>query len=238
MEMKRDALKVIFTFALMTAVLSISGCGGKIHRTRLYVLNVATPVALDPPKPVLGSVAVREFIAPTFLKEGQIAYRPSSEQVEFYNYDRWAEDPRRMVTEIFAREVRARGIFQSVDMFDGQPSPEYLITGTLHNLEEVDQGSHVAIDVRVSARLLNLQTGEVLWQGASSKIGAVQERSTRRVVSELSRGVGSVVENLVSSMQARVSAVALSSGRSGVQLRPNGERTPENAGFSGAVIQK
>ncbi len=38
-------------------------------------------------------MAVREFRSPVFLREGAIVYRPPAEQIAFYHYHRWAEDP-------------------------------------------------------------------------------------------------------------------------------------------------
>jgi hypothetical protein len=43
-----------------------------------------------------------------------------------------------------------------------------LLTGTLDRPEEVDQGATVS-EVSISARLLNLQTGEVIWQDTKSR---------------------------------------------------------------------
>ncbi len=207
--------KVIFAFGLTAALVSLNGCGGKIRYPSYYVLNVPAPPSTDnPPKPVLGSVAIREFSAPRFLREGPIVYRPSPERLDFYNYDRWAEDPRRVTTEALAREIRARGLFESVDVYDGRQSPECLITGTLDQLEEVDQGSKVSIEVSLSARLINLQTGEVLWRGASKKKATLDERSMTGIVAEMSSELTGAVGSLVSSMQERLSVASLQSKRS------------------------
>jgi uncharacterized lipoprotein YmbA len=210
--------KVIFAFGVTAVLIGLTGCSGKIRYPSYYTLNLpVSPPADDRPTPVLGPVAVREFSAPRFLREGPIVYRPAPEQLDFYNYDRWAEDPRRAVTEALVREVRARGFFESVDVFDGRGTPECLITGILDHLEEVDRGSNVSIEVSVSARLVDLRTGEVLWRGTSTKTTTLDQRSVPGIVSEMSRGVASAVASLVSSMQDRVSATSLSLTRSNSQ---------------------
>jgi uncharacterized lipoprotein YmbA len=53
--------------------------------------------------PPLGAIAVREFDAASFLKGGRIAYRQSGTEIAFYNYHRWAVDPRRSVTDAVVR---------------------------------------------------------------------------------------------------------------------------------------
>ena len=160
---------------LTAAFVSLIGCAGKIRYPHYYVLNVLAPVsAKEQPKSILGPVAVRDFTAPSFLRSGPIAYRPSPEQLEFYNYHRWAEDPRRVVTSAVIRELQVRGVFQSVDRFDGHGSTECLVTGTIDHLEEVDEGNNVSIELSLSARLIDLRTGKVLWQDTSSKTAKVE----------------------------------------------------------------
>jgi ABC-type uncharacterized transport system auxiliary subunit len=204
--------KLIVLVVLMTALVSLAGCTGKIRYPNYYALDLPTPVsAANQPAPTHGSVAVREFDAPRFLRGGPIAYRESQDQLGFYEYHRWAEDPRRVVTAAMVREMQARGLFQSVDLFDGHGSPECMITGTLEHLEEVDQGANVSVEVRLSAQLINLRTGEVLWRDTSSITTKLDRRSVPGVVAEMSRNLEEAVRHLVSSMQDRLSAGTLSS---------------------------
>src|SRR5580704_10281867 len=181
--------KLMLAVGLTTALTGLAGCAGKIRYPSYYVLNVPAPAlapATDRSKPILGAAAVREFSAPEFLREGPIAYRQSPEQLDFYNYHRWAVDPRRAVTAVMVREMQTRGLFQSVDMFDGRGTPECLVTGTLDHLEEVDGGTNVSIEVSLSAQLINLQTGEVLWQDTASKTARLNQHSVPGIVAEMS----------------------------------------------------
>jgi uncharacterized lipoprotein YmbA len=207
--------KPMFAIGLITALATLAGCAGKIRYPSYYVLNVPAPLsASDQPKLILGSVAVREFSAPAFLRGGPIAYRASLAQVDFYAYHRWAEDPRRVVTAAMVREMQARRLFQSVDVFDGRGSPQCLVTGTLDHLEEIDEGTNVSIEVSLSAQLINLQTGEVLWQDTASKTARLHQRSLPGIVAEMSRDLADAVQHLVSSMQDRVGAGSASLGGS------------------------
>jgi ABC-type uncharacterized transport system auxiliary subunit len=195
-------------------LLGLAGCAGKVRYPSFYVLNVPAPPSRSAQAtPIPGSAAVQEFTAAGFLKGGYIVYRPSPEQVGFYNYDRWAEDPRRVVTKAFVQEIQERGIFNSVQVYDGRESPDFLLTGTLDHLEEVDQGRKVMIQASISARLIDRRNNEVLWADTTTKTGAVDERSVPGVVAEMSRQLGSAVSSLVSSMQDHFSTTASLSGR-------------------------
>jgi hypothetical protein len=68
------------------------------------------------------------------------------------------------------------------------PIARGIMTGTIEHLEEVDRGKSVSIDVRVSAGLIDFQTGEILWRGSASGDAVVEQRSVSGVVSQLSLG--------------------------------------------------
>ena len=186
-------------------LVSLTGCAGKARYPSYYVLNLPPPVPVPAqPKPLLGSVAVREFAAPAFLRAGPIVYRPSADQLDFYDYHRWALDPRSAVTNALIDGMQARGVFRSVHLFDGRGTSDYLVTGTLDHLEEIDQGHDVFIKVGVSAQLMDLRTGNVLWSDASSKTTKVERRAVPGIVAEMSDAAEGAVEHLLSSMQNRV----------------------------------
>ncbi|HUA83318.1 MAG TPA: ABC-type transport auxiliary lipoprotein family protein [Bryobacteraceae bacterium] len=191
---------------LLTALLGVTlaGCGGKIQYPNYYILSLPAPPSAQRTAPILGSVAIREFTAPGFLTGSAIAYRPSPEQIGFYDYHRWAEDPRHAVAAAVVREIESRGVFQSVDLFDGRSSPAYIVSGRLDHLEEVDGRDAVSIEASLSAKLTEVASGKVLWQGSSTETTKLDQRSMAGVVAEMSRDVSVAVERLVSSMQDRI----------------------------------
>jgi uncharacterized lipoprotein YmbA len=203
---------------LLPAFVSLVGCAGKIRYPSYYVLNVPVPIsAAKRPAPILGSVALREFDAPGFLRGGPIAYRESPEKVGSYEYDRWAADPRRTLTEAMIHQMESLGVFQSVSPFDGRGNSECLVTGSIDHLEEVDQGSSVSIEVGLSARLINL--GRVKYFGRGLRRRRRSGISTRSPGSfaEMSCEMGSAVESSVSSMQICLSVASLSISRSNTE---------------------
>jgi hypothetical protein len=62
--------------------------------------------------------------------------------------------------------------------------------------------------------LINLQTGEVLWQDTASKTARLHQRSLPGIVAEMSRDLADAIQHLVSSMQDRVGAASASLGGS------------------------
>ncbi len=73
--------------SLILAALGMSGCAGPIAAPHYYMLNLPAPPT-PPHRPTLGTIAVREFDAASFLKGGRIAYRQSETEIAFYDYHR------------------------------------------------------------------------------------------------------------------------------------------------------
>ena len=49
-----------------------------------YTLNLPAPPDPPPAENAHASVAIREFRAPAYLRQGAIVYKPSPEQIGFY----------------------------------------------------------------------------------------------------------------------------------------------------------
>jgi uncharacterized lipoprotein YmbA len=193
----------------------LAACGGKIHYPSYYVLNLPPPTPqAGQSRPLQGSAAVRQFSAPGFLRAGPIVYRQSPEQLGFYNYDRWAVDPRSAVTGAFVQVLESRGIFQSVRLFDGRATPDYLITGTLNHLEEIDQRHQVLMNVSISAQLTNVKTGDVVWSAVSAQTTSPKGHAVPDLVAGMSQSADQAINNLVSSMQGRLVQLQASASKS------------------------
>jgi hypothetical protein len=124
--------------------------------------------------PISGTVVVQEFRAPAYLRQGPNVYRPEPEEIAFYDYHHWAEDPRRTVTAAIVCDLQQT--FQSAEMYDGRGDADFLPTGSLDHLEKLDHGTSVSVDVGISGALKNLKTGDLIWSGISSKTSAVEQR--------------------------------------------------------------
>ena len=188
--------------ALLIGFMALGGCA-KVRYPDYYVLKLASPVsASGGSEPISASVAVREFRAPLYLRQGPIVYRPEPEQIAFYDYHHWAEDPRQSVTTAVVRELKQ--VFTSAELYDGRTGAEFLLTGSLDHLEEVDRERSVSVEVAVSAKLQNVKTGNVMWSDTAFKTSEVNQRSLPAVVAEISRDLSEAAKQLVSSMRNQV----------------------------------
>ena len=194
--MKKVAIALAFLL-----VVSLAGCG-KVRYPSYYVLNL--PPAPDPAAPQNGgsSVAVREFRSPDYLRQGPIVYRRTPEEIGFYEYHRWAADPRVLVTSAVIDHLRAGGHFRLVSLYDGRPNVDYIVSGRLEKLEEVDYEGGVKVEVALSAQMTRVAGGATVWSNTVSETGTVSERSVPAVVSQMNQAMEMAINHLLSTVPA------------------------------------
>jgi ABC-type uncharacterized transport system auxiliary subunit len=184
---------------MMTLLPALSGCG-RVRYPAYYTLNLPAPP--DPPaaENVRTSIAVREFQSPGYLRQGPIVYRTTPEEIGFYEYHRWAADPRTLVTSAVVDHLRASGQFCAVSMYNGRPDINYVFSGKLEKLEEVDYEAGVKVEVVISAQITRVPTGATVWSNAVSETGTVSQRNVRGIVSEMNRTVDLAINKLLSTV--------------------------------------
>src|SRR6266853_4702666 len=201
MDMKRTLTTIVFS---LTLLMILASCGGKVRYPNYYTLNLPAPP--DPPaaENAHAAVAIREFRAPAYLRQGAIVYKPSPEQLGFYTYHRWAINPCEFVTNSVIERLRASGDFARVKPYDGRPGIDYVLSGRLEKLEEIDYEGGVKVEVAISAQMTNLATGATVWTNAVSEVGDVNKGDVPAVVSEMNRTMERAIEKLLSPMPTGV----------------------------------
>ena len=196
--MKKRLNKLALLLAIITA---LTGCGGKVRYPAYYTLNLPAPP--DPaPDSTRTSIAVREFQSPVYLRQGPIVYRTTPEEIGFYEYHRWAADPRALVTSAVVDHLRSGGQFSMVSIYDGRPNNDYVFSGRLEKLEEVDYQAGVKVEVAISAQITRVATGATVWSNAVCETRPVSQRNVPGVVSQMNRTMELAINKLLSSVPA------------------------------------
>ncbi len=189
--------KLIVVTSALAALTGLCGCGGAVRYPSYYTLHVPPP----PDPPARGSLhatlAVREFRSPEYLHQGAIVYKTSPEQIGFYNYQRWAVDPREFITNAAADRLRASGNFTQVKPYDGRADIDYVLSGRLEKLEEIDYEGGVKVEVAISAQMVELSTGATVWTSSADEVGQVDKRDVPSVVSAMNRTMEQAIEKLL-----------------------------------------
>src|ERR1700690_510878 len=202
MSMRKTVTTIVCTLAALTILV---GCGG-VRYPNYYTLNLPAPP--DPPasESARAALAIRQFSAPTYLRQGAIVYKTSPEQVGFYAYHRWATDPREVVTNAVIDRLRASGAFARVKPYDGGPDASYVLSGRLEKLDELDYEGGVKVEIALSVQMTSIATGAAVWTNAVSEVGDVNRRDVPAVVAEMNRTMERGVNELLSPIPADVAA--------------------------------
>jgi ABC-type uncharacterized transport system auxiliary subunit len=192
--MKRYKVNVVAMFLVLSTLV---GCAGKIRYPSYYTLNLPSPP--DPPRQesARAVLAVREFRSPAYLRQGSLVYRLSPEEVGFYNFHRWAVDPREFVTNAIKEHLQSSGNFAQVRNYDGHSDFDYVLTGRLERLEEVDYEGGIKVAVAISAQMTRLASGTTVWTNEVSESGIVERRDMPAVVSEMDRTLDRAIAKLL-----------------------------------------
>jgi ABC-type uncharacterized transport system auxiliary subunit len=186
-------------FALVAA-LAISACGSARYPA-YYTLHFEPSTQARTSERGMGTLAIKELRCPDYLCEGRIVYRSTSPEVGFYQYHRWAVSPRTMIAQYLAERVRARSLFVSVSGDESRMATDFVLSGTLDRLEEVDEARQVSAVCTISAQLFASETGAVVWSGTATERVPVEERDVAGVVNGLAAAVRASVDRLVTDLQ-------------------------------------
>jgi len=194
--------------SVCASALLMAGCG-RVPRTHYYALETAPALSgAASGKPFVTSVAVSQFAAPPYLRQGRIVYRQSPEEIGYYEYQRWAVDPADSITAAMIGSLRSRQLFSIVKRYDGRNEQDYLMTGRLERLEEVDYNGPVRVIAEISAELVNLRTGSTEWTGDASATFNVEKSDVDSVVAQMNHAVQDCIDQLAASMEQRLLAKA------------------------------
>jgi ABC-type uncharacterized transport system auxiliary subunit len=199
----------ITTVVALFSVIILAGCSGKMRHPSYYTLNLPAPP--DPPVPenAKATVAIRAFSAPAYLRRGAIVFKTSPESVGFYAYHRWAIDPCEFVTDSMKDRLGASGLFAHVKRYDGRPDAEFVVSGRLEKLEEIDYEGGVKVEVAISAQMIRLDTGETVWTKSVSRVGNVEKRDVPAVVSAMSDTMDRAMQELLTPLPVEAARSAV-----------------------------
>jgi ABC-type uncharacterized transport system auxiliary subunit len=179
--------------------LVISACGSARYPA-YYALRFEPLTQAPASQRGVGTLAIKELSCPDYLCEGRIVYRSTPAEVGFYQYHRWASNPRAMIAQYLAERVRARSLFVSVADDESRMATDFVLSGTLERLEEADDGGQVAAVCTISAQL-RTRAGVVVWSGTAAEHVPVQQRDMAGVVNGLATAVRATVDRLVTDME-------------------------------------
>jgi hypothetical protein len=77
---------------------------------------------------------------------------------------------------------------------------DYIFSGRLEKLEEVDNDEGVNVQIAMSAQITRARTGAMVWNNAVSEVAAVPRHNVPGVVSQMNRTMEVAIDKLLSTV--------------------------------------
>ena len=193
--------------ALVLMALAGLACG-KAPRTNFYAINFpAAPRASLP----LGETQVGVELprASHLLRQDRIVYFTNQNQLNFYQYHRWAEPPVFMVQSLLIRQLRGTGLFDHVVPYRAQKGLDYVLRGHLLAMEEVDAPTEVTARFALELELVRQKDAQVVWTGHAARERPVSAKTVGALVEAMSGCVQESLDELGVSLRAALSQLKL-----------------------------
>jgi ABC-type uncharacterized transport system auxiliary subunit len=132
-------------------------------RTHYYTMEFPhTPPAAA--SVVACQIAVQPFRTDQAFADDRIAFHENQNEVNHYEYQRWAGRPADLVTNYFLHRLKDSGVYAGVSAYKEGPAADFVLTGWIHRFEEVDRGKEVSASVDLELELLNGKSRASLWR--------------------------------------------------------------------------
>jgi ABC-type uncharacterized transport system auxiliary subunit len=181
--------KFIFP-ALMLCLGILNGCGAA-RPSKFYQLTLPNDKTAGPdPAPFPVTLLLGPITTSHLYRDDHIVYTSNGEAMGTYEYQRWAEPPSEMISDVLLRELQDSERYQHVYSLRSDSRGDYVLRGRLYDFREIT-GNHVAARVAFEFELRDSKTGATAWSRSYSHDEPVDGKNVPAVVAALNRNVQS-----------------------------------------------
>jgi ABC-type uncharacterized transport system auxiliary subunit len=185
-----------FIFPVLMLCLGIlNGCGAA-RPSKFYQLtlpNDKTPGANATPFPV--TLLVGPITTSHLYRDDHIVYTSNGETMGTYEYQRWAEPPSEMISDVLLRQLQLSERYQHIYSLRSDVRGDYVLRGHLYDFREIS-GNGLAARVAFEFELRDSKTGNTVWTRYYSHDEPVDGKDVPAVVAALNRNVLSGLSEL------------------------------------------
>ena len=198
--------------AALAVLLTAAACG-KAPATNFYTIDLPAPSEVGA-APAAVQVGVDRPRASHLLRQDRIVYFTSGNELNFYQYHRWAEPPVFLVQSALIRQLRSAGLFDNVVPYRAQKGLDYVVRGRLLAMEEVDTPGGVTARFGLELELVRQKDAQVVWSGRATRERPVATNSVEGVVEAMGGCVQESLDELTRSMSGALGRLESKPGES------------------------
>jgi len=202
---------------VLVVILGAAACG-KTPATNFYTIPL--PAAEPASSPVHGEPVQGESAAPQvgvdrpraahLLRQDRIVYFTSNNELNYYQYHRWAEPPVFLVQSALIRHLQGAGLFDNVVPYRAQKGLDYVLRGRLLAMEEVDGPGGVTARFGLELELVRQKDNQVVWSGRARREKPVALKTVEAVVAAMGAAANESLDELTGSLRAAAARLPVS----------------------------
>ena len=191
--------KFIFP-ALMLCLGILNGCGAT-RPSKFYQLTPPSDKAAGAdPAPFPVTLLLGPITTLHLYRDDHIVYTSNGEAMGTYEYQRWAEPPSEMISDVLLRRLQESERYQHVYSLRSDSRGDYVLRGRLYDLREIT-GNGLAARVAFEFELRDSKTGTAAWSRSYSHDEPVNGKDTSAVVAALNRNVQSGLSEVMGGLE-------------------------------------
>jgi ABC-type uncharacterized transport system auxiliary subunit len=193
--------------AVMLCLGMLSGCGAA-RPSKFYQLTPPSDKTSGAdPTPFPITLLLGPITASHLYRDDHIVYTSNGEAMGTYEYQRWAEPPSEMISDVLLRELQESERYQHVYSLRSDSRGDYVLRGSLYDFREIT-GNGVAARVAFEFELRDSKTGATVWSRSYSHDEPVSGKDVTAVVATLNRNVQSGLSEVLEGLDKYFTAHA------------------------------
>jgi len=181
----------------------LAGLSCALPRTHYYTMEL--PHTPQGSRPAIDChLTIQRFRTDRILMDDRILYREGPQEINFYEYHRWASPPADLVTRYFIHRLKDSGTYARVSAHNEGGRSDFTLSGSLHHFEEVDQGKEVSALVALEIELLDSRTRAPVWRGEAECTRPLTARDMAGLVRAIYECLDETASKLLTVMQKQI----------------------------------
>jgi len=196
--------KSIFPVLLLSLGI-LSGCGATRPSKYYQLTPPSDKIAGPDPAPFPVTLLVGRITTSLLYRDDHIVYTSNGEAMGTYEYQRWAEPPSEMISDVLLRKLQDSDRYEHVYTLRSDTHGDYVLRGRLYDLREID-GKEPAARVAFEFELRDSKTGTTVWSRSYSHDEPVSGKNVTAVVAAMDRNVQTGLSEVMGGLEQYFSA--------------------------------
>ncbi len=151
---------------IILAILAL-GCS-RMQWAHFYLLDYVPPITADDvlTTPYPYTIQVKDFKIDKTYDNSRIVIRRSSHEVYYDRWSLWARRPPDAITALIVNHVKALNLVQDCKKTFLDQRPNFIITGTIHNIEkyvsDLPINEFQRADIRLTIQMIDVKTNNTV----------------------------------------------------------------------------